>query len=52
MEGSDRFSNHLEDRGVDGRVGTEWILGRLAGRILIGFIWLRIGASGELLCVR
>jgi len=23
--------NHFEDRGVDGRMGSEWILGRLAG---------------------
>jgi hypothetical protein len=22
---------HLEDRGVDGRMGLEWILGRFAG---------------------
>jgi hypothetical protein len=22
--------NHLEDQGVDGRMGSEWILGRLA----------------------
>jgi hypothetical protein len=23
--------DHLEDRDVDGRMGSEWILGRLAG---------------------
>jgi hypothetical protein len=23
--------DHLEDQGVDGRIGSEWILGRLAG---------------------
>jgi hypothetical protein len=23
--------NHLEDQGVDGSIGSEWILGRLAG---------------------
>jgi hypothetical protein len=23
--------DHSEDQGVDGRIGTEWILGRLAG---------------------
>jgi hypothetical protein len=39
----------LEDQGVDGRMGSEWILGRLAGRMLNGFSWLRIGASGGLL---
>jgi hypothetical protein len=25
--------DHLEDRGVDGRMGSEWILGRLAGGV-------------------
>jgi hypothetical protein len=39
----------LEDRGVDGRMESEWILGRLAGRMLSGFKWLRIGASEGLL---
>jgi hypothetical protein len=24
--------DHSEDRGIDGRMGSEWILGRLAGR--------------------
>jgi hypothetical protein len=24
---------HLEDQGVDGRMGSEWILGRLAGGV-------------------
>jgi hypothetical protein len=23
--------DHLEDRGIDGRMGSEWILGRLSG---------------------
>jgi hypothetical protein len=40
---------HLEDQGVDGRMGSEWILGRLAGRVYIGSRWLRIGAGGRLL---
>jgi hypothetical protein len=37
---------------VDGRMGSEWILGRLAGRMQIGFDWLRIGTGGELLWKR
>jgi hypothetical protein len=40
---------HLEDQGTDGRMGSEWLLGRLAGLVWIGFNWLRIGADGELL---
>jgi hypothetical protein len=39
----------LEDRGADGRMGSEWILGRLAGWVWSGSSWLRIGTSGGLL---
>jgi hypothetical protein len=38
----------LEDQGVDGRMRSEWISGRLAGETWIGFDWLRIG-TGKLL---
>jgi len=41
--------DHSEDRGVDGRMGSEWILGRLAGGVWSGFNWLRIGTGGGLL---
>jgi hypothetical protein len=37
---------HLEDEGVDGRMGSKWALGRLAVRVLSGFTWLRIGTVG------
>jgi hypothetical protein len=30
--------NHLEDQGVDGRMGSQWILGRLAG----GVQWIQM----------
>jgi hypothetical protein len=30
--------DHLEDQGVDGRMGSEWILGRLAG----GVEWIQL----------
>jgi hypothetical protein len=41
--------DHSKDqRGVDGMMGSERILGRLAGG-WIGFSWLRIGAGGGLL---
>jgi hypothetical protein len=39
----------LEYQGVDGRMGSEWILGRLAGGVYFGFSWLRIGTGGGLL---
>jgi hypothetical protein len=34
-------SDLLEDRDVDGRMESECILGRFAGRMLRGFNWLR-----------
>jgi hypothetical protein len=30
---SQKERDHLKDQGVDGRMGSEWILGRLAGVI-------------------
>jgi hypothetical protein len=44
-EGKDRS----EEQGVGGRIGSEWILTRLAWGVWIGFDWLRIGTSGGLL---
>jgi hypothetical protein len=41
--------DHLEDQGVDGRIGSDWILRRLVGGVWSGFTWLRIGTVGELL---
>jgi hypothetical protein len=38
---------HLEDQGVDGRMGLTWILRRLVGGVWSGFTWLRIGTVGE-----
>jgi hypothetical protein len=39
----------LEDHGVNGRMGPEWILGRLAEGVWSGSSWLRIGTGGGLL---
>jgi hypothetical protein len=41
--------DHSEDRDVDGKMGSEWILGRLALRGWSGFNWLRIETGGRLL---
>jgi hypothetical protein len=48
---SQKERDHLDDQGVDGRMGSEWILGRLAGGggMWSGSSWLRIGADGGLL---
>jgi hypothetical protein len=41
--------SHLEDRGIDGRMGSKWTFGRLVGGVWSGFSWLRIGNVGGLL---
>jgi hypothetical protein len=41
--------DHLEDQGIGGKMGSEWILRRLAWGVWIGFNWLRIGTAGWLL---
>jgi hypothetical protein len=46
---SQKERDHLKDQSVDGRMGSEWILWRLAGGVWIGFSWLRIGTGGGLL---
>jgi hypothetical protein len=41
--------NQLKDQGVDGRMGSKWTLGRLAGGVWSGFTWLMLGTVGGLL---
>jgi hypothetical protein len=42
--------DHLEDQGVDRKMGSKWALGRLVGGWgWNGFIWLRIGIIGGVL---
>jgi hypothetical protein len=38
-------------QGVGGKMGSEWILGRLAWGVWIGFDCLRTGTGGRLLLV-
>jgi hypothetical protein len=49
LVGKTEGKNHPVDQGVGGRMEPEWILGRLAWGVLIGFDWLRIGTGGGLL---
>jgi hypothetical protein len=46
---SQKERDHLEEQGIDGKMGPEWILGRLAGGVRIGLYWLRILTGGDLL---
>jgi hypothetical protein len=43
------ITDHWEDQGEDGKMGSEWILGILAWGVWIGFDCLRTGTGGELL---
>jgi hypothetical protein len=49
---SPKEKHHLEDQGVGGKMGSEWIFGRLAWGVWIGFDWLRTGTGGGLWLVR
>jgi hypothetical protein len=46
---SQKERDHLEHQGINGRMGSEWILGRLAEGMWIGSSWLRIGTGDGLL---
>jgi hypothetical protein len=45
---SPKERDHSEDQGIDGRIESDWMLGRLAGGGWIEFDWLRIRTGGEL----
>jgi hypothetical protein len=40
---SPKERNHSEDQGVDGRVGSEWILGRMAGECKVDSVGSGLG---------
>jgi hypothetical protein len=40
--------DHSQDQDVDERIGSEWVLGRLAG-VWSGFSWFKIEAGDRLL---
>jgi hypothetical protein len=46
---SPKEGDHLEDQGVGGKMGSEWILREIGlGGGWIGFDWLRTGTGGGL----
>jgi hypothetical protein len=42
--------DHSEDLGIDGKITLGWILQAYGGKLWTGFIWLRTGTSGGVLC--
>jgi hypothetical protein len=44
LVGKSEGKNYLEDQGVDGRMGSEWILGKLAGG---GVDWIRLAQDRD-----
>jgi hypothetical protein len=46
---SPKERDRWEDQGVGGKMGSEWILGRLGWGVWIGFDCLRTGTGGRLL---
>jgi hypothetical protein len=51
LVGNPEGKRPLENQDVDGRMGSKWTLGRLAGGVWSGFTWLRKGTVGGLLCM-
>jgi hypothetical protein len=49
LVGKPEGKRHWEDQSVGGKMGSEWILGRLAWGVWIGFDCLRTGTGGRLL---
>jgi hypothetical protein len=49
LMGKPEEKDHLKDQRVDGRMGSKWTLGRLAGGVWSGFAWLRIRITGGFL---
>jgi hypothetical protein len=49
LVGKPERKRRLEDQGVGGKMGSEWILGRLAWEVWTGLDWLRKGTGDGLL---
>jgi hypothetical protein len=52
VSSSPKERDHWQDQGIGGKMGSEWILGRLAWGVWIIFDCLRTGTGGGLLWVR
>jgi hypothetical protein len=45
LVGNLKVRYHFEDLGIDGKLISEWVLGKQVGRLWTGFIWLTTGTS-------
>jgi hypothetical protein len=52
IEGGQRERDHQENQDVGGWIIFRSVLERWDGVLWTGLIWLRIGTSGEVFCVR
>jgi hypothetical protein len=46
LVGKTEGKSHSKNLGVDGRIILAWILRKLGGKVVTGFIWLRTDSSG------
>jgi hypothetical protein len=46
-EESQKEGDHLEDKGIDGRMGSEWILGRLVRGVSVVLVRLAQEMAGD-----
>jgi len=51
LVGKLKGGKHLENLGVNARIMSKRILKNYDGSVWSAYIWLRIGTSGELLCI-
>jgi len=48
--GKRKSRNHLDVIGIEGRMAFRGVLAKCGGEAWTGFIWLRIGTGGGVLC--
>jgi len=47
LVGKPEGKSHLEDPGIEGRIILSWIFRKWNVRAWVGFIWFKVGTSGQ-----